>query len=361
MTVREETELRGFTVEWAEPGSLLLSRYNELYAAESLGGPRRRLLSFPRPAWKSAASRVRLAQRALRFMYYNALPLGDGSLFLTFGKSIGWLPRWSAAAPGGASSVPRGSAAEGGGAPLIPTGLLRPTRVLRSGCALFDGAVYFGEYLDNAERHELPIYRYTPGDARVEIAHLFPAGAIRHMHGIYFDPFEGELWAAGGDVGGECRIMRSSDGFKTIDVVGSGDESWRVVSLRFTKDSIFYATDAEFTQNHIYRIDRRSGVREQLAPVEGPVFYSTTVAGRNFFAVTAERCPSSQGDVATIWEAGDGVEPHRIATFDKDLWSVRYFMPGSIDFPRGPGLPDRLLFRLTALKGDGRTFSIALS
>jgi hypothetical protein len=336
--VRAEEALGEFTVEWAEQGRFLLSRRNELFESDALRPPFRKLGSFPAPLWKRTASVLRLPQRALRFMYWNVLPLQDGSFFLTFAKNIG---------------IHRNGAME------LLGGLERPCRILRRGAALAaDGSVYFGEYLLNRGRGAMRVYRYAPGDDRVEIAHVFPASAVRHIHGIFADPYEGGLWCLTGDVGDECRIMRTMDGFRTIDTIGGGDETWRSVSILFSADAVYYAMDAEFTQNYIFRIDRKSGERTRLTAVDGPVYYSHTMGGDSYFAVTAELCPSQKGRAAELWRVAPDGTCERAMTLEKDRYSVKYFMPGTIDFPRGPGLPDRLLFRATALVGDNGTFSV---
>ena len=273
-------------------------------------------------------------------MYFNVLPLRDGSLFLTFAKRVAILRD---------------------GEIRELRGLVRPCRILRSAAALApDGAVYFGEYLLNNERGEMRVYRFAPGDDRLDVAHVFPAGAVRHIHGVFTDPHDGSLWCLTGDAGSECRIMRTSDGFRTLDVIGSGDESWRSVSVLFAPDAIHYAMDAEFTQNYLFSVDRKSGERRQLAAIGGPVYYSFAAGAQHFFAVTAELCPSQQGSHAELWCVSEDERCERVTAIEKDRWSVRYFMPGTIDFPRGPGLRDRLLFRATALKGDNRTWSLAL-
>ena len=44
-----------------------------------------------------------------------------------------------------------------------------------------------------------------------------------------------------------------NDYFKSIEVIGQGDQSWRSVSLLFTKKYIYYGTVCEFYQNKIYK------------------------------------------------------------------------------------------------------------
>jgi hypothetical protein len=339
--VREEPKLAGYTLEWADPSLCIFSKRNRLYSAAAPDAPRTHLATFPAPPWKAAASTVRIAQRLLRFMFTNVLQLRDGTWFVTFDKSIGILS---------GSSI------------RVLRGLHVPSRVVRGCCALSrDGDVYFGEYWGNPDRGPMRVYRYSPGSDVIETAHTFGASEVRHVHGVFADPWSGDLWCTTGDKGGECRIMKTSDGFRTIDVVGTGDETWRAVTPQFTRDAIYYAMDAEYQQNYIFRIDRTSGVRETIGPVEGPVYYATTAAGNLYFGVTAELCPSQQGKFAAIWRVRADGHAERIFTMDKDWLHPWYLMYGLIEFPRGPGLANRLYFHTTALKADDAMFSVDLT
>ena len=105
--------------------------------------------------------------------------------------------------------------------------------------------------------------RVTP-DISAKVVHIFPEGSIRHIHGIYYDEFSDSLWCVTGDVSDECQIIQSFDKFETLSVIGSGDETWRAVSLLFTKDYIYYAMDAEFEQNKIFKISRQNMQRTNL-------------------------------------------------------------------------------------------------
>ena len=335
--VREVRALRGFAVEWLDARRVLLSRRNVLYEAREVGAAMRRVGVLPQPWWRSAAIRVRPVQRALRWMFYNVLPLGDDSIFVTYAREAGVFRsgRWR---------------------PL--KGLVRPCRVLRGAAALDgNGHVFFGEYLDNAGRGPVRIYRYAPDREDLTIAHTFPPGAVRHVHGIYRDPVDSRLWCLTGDRGAEARILRTGDGFETLTTIGSGDESWRAVSVQFTGDAIWYATDAEFRRNTVFRLDRATGRRSEVGAVDGPVYYSATWRDTLFFAVTAELCPSQEGRSATLWAVRDGALS-RVAGFSKDRWP-RWLLPGTLHFPRGPGTPEGLYFQGVALAGaDARCFRV---
>jgi hypothetical protein len=367
--VSEIPKLKGYCIEWAEQGNYILSKRNRLYHAESLGGPLTFIAEIDAPLYKKFASRFRLGQRLLRFMVTNVIPLRDGGIFVSFDKSVGIVR----------DGVYRALA-----------GLVRPCRILRSAVAMdANGDLYFGEYLANDERGEIRIYRLRSGADSLEVAYTFPAGEIKHIHGIYFDRITSELYCLTGDAPSECRILKTKDGFRSIETVGSGDESWRAVSMLFEEDAIYYGTDAEFRSNNIYRFERSTGERTDLGSVSGTVFYSKRFGGNLFFATTAENAPSQEENVAAIYVvdpsrvgddnktvagdsvgsdsvagdtvAGEGVafsKPVEIARFPKDIWHPTLFMFGTIHFPTENLDTDRLYFHIVGAKGDAISFEV---
>ena len=100
-------------------------------------------------------------------------------------------------------------------------------------------------------------------------------------------------------------MLRTRDGFESVEVVGEGDESWRCVSVVFTERAIYYATDSEFQRNRIYRLDRISGERREIGEIDGPVYVGKAVGPDVFFCVTAELCPSQIGRSATLWHVDE--------------------------------------------------------
>jgi hypothetical protein len=332
--------LDGYQVEWEEAGELLVSRRNALFRTRAPGSPLTPVGVFPASPWRARIARLRPAQRLLRFLYYNVLKLPDGRLFASFDKSI----------------------AVGAGGRFEPiAGLVRPCRILRSGCALArDGNVYFGEYIPNPDhREDIHLYRYEPVRGRLAVVRRFPAGSVRHIHGIHADPYSDDLWCVSGDLEAECRMLRSRDGFETVETVGEGDESWRCVSVVFTERAVYYPTDSEFVRNRVYRIDRRSGERRALGEIDGPVYVGKAVGPDVFFCTTAELCPSQVGRSATLWHVDEHDVLARCASFEKDGLHKVFFMVGTLHLARGPGFSDRFYMHGVALRGaENRTFVV---
>ena len=339
--LKEIKDLRGFVVEWAGRGDYYLSRRDIVFHSPDLKPPFKRLAQIEAPFWKRIASRFRLGQRLLRFMVTNIIPLSNGDLFVTFDKSVGVIRK---------------------GVYFSLAGLERPCRVLRSACALDgNGDIFFGEYLDNAGRGPMRVYRYSQGDDEMAVAFTFPAGSIRHVHGIYRDDFTDDLYCLTGDAESECRILRTSDKFQTMETVGEGDETWRAVSMVFTEDSIYYGTDAEYRTNQIYRIDRKTGERESLGEINGTVFYSKRIGEDLYFTTTAENAPAQTENVASIWCLRSTGELIELAKFKKDMWHPTLFQFGTIHIPNSASELEEFIFHIVAAKGDGKTFHFPLT
>jgi len=311
----------GYTPEWIEGGGAVwLSRGDAIYRAGRLGAAPRRIARAPIEAWRRLATRFDLFKRAFRLAFYSVVPRGDGSLFIAFDRSL---------------------LVYQDGEWRRVEGLARPFRILRGCCALAnDGSIYFGEYFNNADRGaHVHVYRLPPASHRAEIVHSFAPGEIRHVHGIYLDPVTDHLWICAGDLPSECRVLRSRDRFRSLETVGNGDESWRAVKVLFTDTAIYYATDSEFAPNYIYRIRRDDFVRERVAEIDGPFYYSTDVGGGLAFATTAELCPSQKRPEAVIWSIEEDGAVRDLARYRKDLFALRqlvpYFQAGIVQFPSG--------------------------
>lgn len=336
--VENVPELKGYTIEWAEERNFFLSRRNTVYHTKNLKTAFKKIAVIDAPFWKQTASVSRLAQRLLRFQVTNVIPLEGDALFVTFDKSVG---------------VVRNGKFQ----PL--NGLTRPCRVLRAACARDEnGVIYFGEYLANDERGEMRIYKYSNGKEALETAYTFPQNSIKHIHGIYFDKFSKALFCLTGDEEKECQILRSFDGFKTTEILGQGDETWRAVSILFDEKSYFYGMDAEFRTNHIYKVDRQSLERRSLGEVNGTVFYSKQLNGSLFFTTTAENAPSQIENVAALWTIDENDNCRKLVSFEKDSWHPTLFQFGTIHFPYQNLLDDELYFHLVGVKEDNQTFRI---
>jgi hypothetical protein len=67
------------------------------------------------------------------------------------------------------------------------------------------------------------------------------------VHNIVYDKWEDCLWVLTGDNGPECRILKASCDFHTVDVVISGNQQARAVAFALsTRDALFFSSDTPF-------------------------------------------------------------------------------------------------------------------
>lgn len=188
------------------------------------------------------------------------------------------------------------------------------------------GNLYFGEYL--VERPaSIRIFRGSEDGKCWDVCYKFPSGQIRHVHGIFADPFRERLWICTGDNDRESGLYYTDDDFRSIHLYGGGDQSWRMVSLLITRDYLIWGSDAgqdapADCKNFIYRLDLRTGKRERLCCIDKPAYYSALFEdGSMCLATTFEpgikRKVSSTAD---LWWSRDGLDwklvhsfPHKFA------------------------------------------------
>lgn len=152
-----------------------------------------------------------------------------------------------------------------------------------------ESKVYVGEYYRNSERTSVNIYVSNNNGLKWDIAHQFDPGTIRHIHTLKEDPFTGKLWFSSGDYDDESMIGWSDDGFRTINIIGKGSQSWRTAQLVFTEGAVYWGADTgSLDLAGIYRWDRASGELSMLKKNDGAILYGTRLKG-GLIAFTTDR------------------------------------------------------------------------
>lgn len=205
-------------------------------------------------------------------------------------------------------------------------------------CEDEQGWVYFGEYFMNPGRGPVRIWRVAADGNHWETAYEFPAGSIRHVHGVFRDPYDpAALWAAVGDLGGECYLFRTRDRFQTVERFGDGSQTWRAVSLFFTPGHICWLTDSNLDQNHACRMDRDTGALETGQEIDNSGWYgAATEEGLYVAFTTVERGPAIHRRESSVLVSRDAFHWEEVFSFKKDFWRpVQVFKYGVISCPSG--------------------------
>ena len=313
------------------------SRKGVIYCSENGGPTWRPLARLPLTFPQRVKSSGRLQRRLWRSAVHHVAPLSDGALVVFAYRAI---YRTDAAGRCIGMSALRGS---------------RPLCV----CVERD-VVYYGEYRANREGSPAHVLASLDRGATWKPVHRFLG--VRHVHGVFTDPYDEALWITTGDSDDAAGIWRTRNRFETIERVAGGSQQTRAVQLLFTGTHVYFGSDAPAGVNHIYRLRRADGAIERLQKVEGPVYYGCRTGGRLFFSTACEP-PTMRGtrDVA-VWSSADGSRWRRLAVFRKDRWPARLFQHGHVLFPAGPNVPaaDGVWLTPVATCGDQRSLKIGL-
>jgi hypothetical protein len=229
----------------------------------------------------------------------------------------------------------------------------------RSLCEDQQGWTTFGEYFMNPQRQAVRIWRISPKLDQWEIAYEFKAGAVRHVHGIYRDPFEKEnFWVTVGDFEGECHLLCTADRFKTFRSYGDGSQNYRAVNLFFTRETIAWITDSNLKLNHAFRLHRKTGKVEMGQELDGSVWYGCPTRENIFVAfTTVERGPAILTQASSVLVSEDAFHWEKVYSFKKDFYKpLQLFKYGVIACPSGEMSIHELYLSGEGLVGlDGRS------
>jgi len=233
---------------------------------------------------------------------------------------------------------------------IINTSDLKGSQPLQ--IANFNETVYYGEYIRSSKNPPIHLLRSSPPFSHWEIVKQFTN--IRHIHGVFRDPYDDSLWITTGDNDQECWIMKLSRNDYKVKFRIGGSQLHRAVALVFTKEYIYYGTDTPREENFICRFKRGSQKIEKLTRVGGSVFYGTKVANNLYFSTACEPGKYNRKDVAEIWESTDRINWELFCELKKDWWHNKLFRYGLVLFPYGPGDDQHLWFSSIATNFDNQ-------
>lgn len=234
--------------------------------------------------------------------------------------------------------------------------VLRGTRPLHIAVTP-DDHVFWGEYFDNPARDEVRIYASTDRGVTWDVAHTFPRGAVRHVHNIVYDEWGDCLWVLTGDDASECRVLRVSCDFKSVDTVLSGHQQARAVALVPTADGLYFSSDTPFETNHVYRLDRGGSLAE-LAPLSSSSIYGCRAGSGIFFSTMVEPSRTNLDRNVRLYGSGDGHQWPSLMQWRKDFWPPSLFQYGNAVLPNGRNTTEFLALTTVAVERDDLKASI---
>jgi len=294
--------LGSWRVLLAEGESLFASRGLELFVSHDAGDSFRRVATLSAGPLRHAAARLSWPARLLREGFHDLVRRPGGDLV----------------------AVVRGAIAlrrAGDQRFRISHRIERGTRPL-SLCLAPSGRLFYGEYFGNPGRAEVRVWGSADGSAW-EVAHVFPAGAIRHVHGIHADERRGGMWVLTGDDGDEAGIWWTGDDFRTLAPVARGTQRARAVTVLPLEEGLLVPMDSPDEPNTIQLLDPERGTFADLAPVPGSVFFAARTRGLLAVASVVEPSPVNRDPRVALLVSRDGSDWRLACRFGRDLLADR--------------------------------------
>lgn len=222
----------------------------------------------------------------------------------------------------------------------------------------FADSVCFGDYFDNPDKGPVRLWQRQAHRAHWEVAHIFPAGEIDHVHSIVPDPYRQCVWILTGDFGGGAALWQARNNFRDVVPIARGQQLHRATWLYVTSDALYYATDTQLEQNYLCRLSqsRTDGTWkvDRLCPIPGSSIYGTP-AGDGFLFSTAvepgmpsgrlipdllERMPGPgiNGSSAHIFRLDPAGQCIPVLSAQKDIWPMRLMQFGTFHLTAVPGI-----------------------
>lgn len=292
----------GLVLQQEEPGEVWASRGYAIYRSRNGGDFEKVVTVLPRfgEAWAGFSATLR---RAFGYQeLVEVLPLSEDLLIAFAGGDIHRIDLSNATQERVAELRFFG---RGQGRGVMAHGLTEDDR----------GRIYYGEYATGPgyETRTARIWRSDDQGRSFEVAFEFAPGAVRHIHGVQWDPVGRAIWVSTGDRDAGSRIGFSRDGAKSFEWIGENSQDYRACSLLFLEPIVAWGMDADHSVASVLRWPRTGGLLARASPpLPAPAFYSRVLDAGSGLVGLAE------GDAGAYFVGLDG-PPLRVFSFSSPV------------------------------------------
>lgn len=272
-----------------------------------------------------------LACRLLRYGYHHIGPADDG-YFVIFNKSAYYISDSGVVEELGHELI--------GGRPLC--------------VSYVEGWCYYGEYISNESRRSVSINRFN----RASHETVANVSGVRHVHGVFYDPYDECMWFSTGDSDTESGLWKLIDG--RPEMVIGGRQVFRAVQLIFTKEHIYYGTDTPLEKNVLCRVARCGRDFERLNSVSSSVFYGAKVGHYISFATVVEPSNTNKTRYVEVWVSSNAKDWSCVMSFKKDIFPMKLFQYGQVTYPFVDKRCDFLWVYAMSVWGGGKSYRLPI-
>lgn len=305
-----------------------IARGSSIFISEE--SEEKKFIRLPVGLWQSIAMRFHLLSRLLRLGVHHFIYDGLGGYYCVFNKKCA---RFTA-----------DGELIGEVVSLVGS---RPLRV-----DLYKGAMIYGEYRSNPERSAVAVMSFDAHEHKP----LFRIENVRHVHSVRVKGFN--IYLSTGDYGDESGIW-CWDGENVRSILRGGQQC-RAVDFILAKDGIYYGTDTPLEQNYIYKLSY-CGKLTSLKKVSGSVFYISYQVNRYWLATVIEPSDVNKSKYVELWASkpDDNTKWELMKCFKKDIWPMKLFQYGQIQFPYVYKSAEKeVFFYLQGVKNSGKSVKL---
>lgn len=231
------------------------------------------------------------------------------------------------------------------------------------GLAGFDNGLVYGEYFGNPDMKEISVFRKSNGSDWQKV-YTFDSGLINHIHNLVVDQYNNCVWILAGDFNNGASIWKVTENFNNVELIVSGEQTYRSCVAFPTAKGLVYATDSQFIDNTIRILKKVDAnyVSEKIASTNGPSIYGTECEDYFVFSTSTEpemvfskksykslfaRMPASrivknQSDLILVNK--ETLKCSVVLSKTKDGWPFALFQFGVLMFPSGTDGSGKLYF-----------------
>jgi len=220
----------------------------------------------------------------------------------------------------------------------------RGSRPLRNGVLISKNNLYFGDYWRNADQKKSNVYKLNLHS--YEIVKILSL-SVRHIHFIVSKKDSDSLIIGTGDFDKDCKIFQYNLETDEINVIGSGFQKYRAVSILQHNDMLIWGSDDPNGKNHIYSFNLITKEEKMLRQIDGPAYYSSI--DKNGYLYIATTIESKHKHRCIIYKSANGFDWEESKEFMKDFLNEKYFGYGIVEFINGQELLEELRYNLINL------------
>lgn len=325
-----------------------------------------KVCALPMKRYHRILAHFRLIERLLRLEVKAAIALSDSEVLLSY---LGGVYRVNLES---GEIIKEHTYRSGMNNPLYFTKI--------TGISGFADCIAYGEYTINSNRkNSSDIYIRSLSAPDWHKVFEFPAGEIRHIHGLKAAPEDGCVYIMTGDLDKESGIWSSSDGFRTVNPVLVGQQKYRTGFMYSVAHGYIYPTDTAMEQNYIYFAEKKevSFNLKTVTELDGSCVNSAETEDEVYVATAVEPDERVTGWRSWInYRKGAGIKSEYsqllrinkksmkcdcVFKAKKDMWPYRLFQYGSLILVKGPEVNSILVYPVGVKKYDGALLSLNTS